>query len=71
MSQSPTAGPPVDSSDEPASTGDRAIDQVLQTTAPLADREVAEHPAVFEEVHRVLRDLLHGPRSTPAEGRRE
>lgn len=71
MSQSPAADTPVDPSDAPASTGDDAIDQVLQRTAALADREVAEHPAVFEDVHRVLRDSLHGTRVTPAEGRRE
>lgn len=61
------AGERVDGS---ASTGDPAIDRALQATGSLEDTDVAEHPAAFEHVHRVLRDALAGT-APSAEGHRD
>jgi hypothetical protein len=47
---------------EPVRTGDPAIDDALSGLDTLEERDVAEHPAVFEHVHRVLRDALSGAR---------
>lgn len=71
MTQSPAADAPADQPTVPSSTGDRFIDEALQSTAALDDREVAEHPAAFEHVHRVLRDSLAGTRPAPTDGHRE
>lgn len=43
-------------------TGDPAIDDALDRLDTLDERDVEEHPAVFEHVHRVLRDALSGAR---------
>lgn len=44
---SPTTGPP--------------IDDAVAMLDSLTDLEVADHPQVFEAVHRILRDQLAGP----------
>lgn len=71
MSQSPSEDAHSDQTDVLASTGDPVVDQALQTTESLDDREVAEHPAAFEHVHRVLRDSLAGTQPALAEGPQE
>ena len=39
-------------------TGESKVDEALATLDELAELPVAEHPAVFEQVHRQLRDVL-------------
>lgn len=51
--------------DELVRTGDPAIDEALAGLDTLEDRAVEEHPAVFEHVHRALRDALSGTRASP------
>ncbi len=47
-------------SDEHASAPSSPIDSALASLATLEELDVAEHPAVYEAVHRVLRDQLAG-----------
>ena len=65
MSQSPEDDAPRDRGDDTTSTGDARVDQALRATASLDDVDVAEHPAAFEHVHRVLRDSLASTPPTP------
>ena len=39
-------------------TGESKVDEALAGLDELAELPVAEHPAVFEQVHRRLRDVL-------------
>jgi hypothetical protein len=39
-------------------TGESKVDEALARLDELAELPVAEHPAVFEQVHRRLRDVL-------------
>lgn len=41
-----------------------AIDEAVAMLDTLGDLEVAQHPQVFEAVHRVLRDQLAGSSGT-------
>lgn len=43
---------------DPALTGDVVIDEALARLDALPSRDVSEHPAEFEQIHRVLRDCL-------------
>lgn len=45
---------------DPVLTGDVLIDEALVRLDTLERREVSEHPAEFEQIHRVLRDSLTG-----------
>ncbi|MGJ9420962.1 hypothetical protein [Aeromicrobium sp. CF3.5] len=71
MSQSPAEDAHSDQGDVSVSTGDSRVDEALRTTESLDDLDVAEHPAAFEHVHRVLRDSLAGTPPTSDEGQRE
>lgn len=42
----------------PVSTGDSRVDAVIRGLASLADTDLASRPAVLEEVHDRLRELL-------------
>ncbi len=42
------------------------IEEALASLVELEELEVADHPAVFEAVHRVLRDQLAGTPGRPA-----
>jgi hypothetical protein len=57
----PVPGPPTQpaplSSGHPA-TGESRVDAALAGLGQLAGLPVAEHPAVFEQVHRQLREVL-------------
>ena len=46
---------------EPPQTGDPRVDDALRRLADLADLDVAEHPARYDTVHEVLRDVLNSP----------
>jgi len=48
--------------DDSALTGDVVIDEALQRLDTLETRDLSEHPAEFEQIHRVLRDSLVGTR---------
>jgi hypothetical protein len=54
-------------------TGDERVDEAVGALADLAELPVAEHPAVFEHVHRrlteALGDLDPGDRGLPGDGR--
>jgi hypothetical protein len=39
-------------------TGDPRVDPALAPLAAMDDAPVEEHPAIVEEVHRALRDIL-------------
>ncbi|HZR52574.1 MAG TPA: hypothetical protein VFB06_24055 [Streptosporangiaceae bacterium] len=41
-----------------APTGDERVDQAVAPLAGLADVPVADHPAVLDEVHRRLGEIL-------------
>ncbi|GAA3547026.1 hypothetical protein AFL01nite_21850 [Aeromicrobium flavum] len=41
-----------------------SIDEAVAMLDRLGELEVAQHPQVFEAVHRVLRDQLAGPAGT-------
>lgn len=43
---------------EAPDTGDARVDAVLVPLAALADAPIAEHPAVYDDVHRGLQDAL-------------
>lgn len=47
---------------DPVLTGDPVIDEALVRLDALDGREVDEHPAEYEHIHRVLRDSLAGAR---------
>jgi hypothetical protein len=42
----------------PVATGDPRVDAALAPLEALDDAPVEEHPAVVEEVHRTLQDIL-------------
>jgi hypothetical protein len=42
----------------PPRTGEPLVDSALSALAGLPDRPLAEHAAVFEQVHRRLREVL-------------
>ena len=42
----------------PATTGDRRVDAAVEPLASLDHLPVHEHPAVVEDVHQQLRDIL-------------
>ena len=46
---------------EPVRTGVPEVDVVLEAVAGLDETEVAEHPAVFESAHDLLRRALDSP----------
>lgn len=54
---------PSDQSDQPTGS---SIESALAELEGLHDLPIAEHPAVFEAVHRVLRDQLAGTPGSPA-----
>lgn len=65
MSETPEddvqAEPPSDPvPGDPALTGDVVIDEALVRLDELETRDLSEHPAEFEQIHRVLRDSLAG-----------
>jgi hypothetical protein len=50
---------------EETSTGDARVDEALRGLDPLAELEVAEHPAVFERIHGHLAEVLSELRTGP------
>jgi hypothetical protein len=56
----PTGEAPATGPVRPAAvrTGDQRVDEAIVSLAVLDGRPVAEHPAVYEAVHAVLRDAL-------------
>lgn len=48
----------MDDEGEFPQTGDERLDEALRRVADLDGVDVAEHPAVFEQAHDVLRELL-------------
>jgi hypothetical protein len=46
--------------DQPPTTGDEAVDNVVASLRGLDDLPVAEHVAVFERAHESLRQVLSG-----------
>jgi hypothetical protein len=53
------SGPPEPGPAGPRpATGDRQVDEAVSQLEDLAGRPVAEHPAVFERVHRSLTEAL-------------
>ena len=48
----------MDEQDEFPQTGDERVDEALRRVADLDGVDVAEHPALFEQAHEVLRELL-------------
>jgi len=59
--QRPAAGQDSTDTDEPQrrpATGEARVDEALASLDELAGLPVTEHPAVFEQVHRRLREVL-------------
>lgn len=53
---------PSQASGDAVITGDPQIDEALAQLATIDRLDVGEHPAEYEQVHRVLRDSLTGVR---------
>lgn len=60
MSQIPEDDLQTEPPGDPVLTGDVVIDEALERLDTLAHRDVSEHPAEYEQIHRVLRDSLAG-----------
>ena len=58
----PQTDPVAPEPEEPARTGNAAVDEVLETLESLDDAPVDEHVAVFERAHEQLRAALDSPR---------
>jgi uncharacterized coiled-coil protein SlyX len=51
-------GEPVEPGEQRPATGEPRVDAALARLDELAGRPVTEHRAIFEDVHRQLRDVL-------------
>lgn len=60
MTQTPDDDLQTEPPGDPVLTGDVVIDEALVRLDALQGRDVSEHPAEFEQIHRVLRDALAG-----------
>ncbi len=60
MSETPDDDVQAEPPGDPVLTGDVVIDDALVRLESLETRDVSEHPAEFEQMHRVLRDSLTG-----------
>ncbi len=60
MSETPDDDVQAEAPGDPVLTGDVTIDEALVRLDSLSSRDVGEHPAEFEQMHRVLRDSLSG-----------
>ncbi|WP_394941288.1 hypothetical protein [Psychromicrobium sp. YIM B11713] len=50
-----------------AATGDSAVDQLLSSLAELPTSPVAEHPAIYQQLHdELLTELESGPDNAPS-----
>lgn len=50
--------PAAETGDAMVETGDATVDEALRTLEGLAERDLREHVAVFDAVHRALSDRL-------------
>jgi len=53
--------PDLSHPDDAASTGEPRVDEAVDRLRGLADRPVAEHADLFDDVHRRLQDALAKP----------
>ncbi|MGB9011898.1 MAG: hypothetical protein WCB95_03420 [Aeromicrobium sp.] len=60
MSETPDDDVQTEPPGDPVLTGDVVIDEALARLESLESRDVGEHPAELEQMHRVLRDSLAG-----------
>lgn len=52
--------PSVAAAAAPTASGDPRVDAAVEPLESLADVPVRDHPPVFDDVHRNLRDILAG-----------